>query len=365
MVRDSIVAVHKEKGRCQNEDTRHQFPASCRFLVLAFGLKTPSLRSQPTVMGQTATLLPNGSWLVLGGMGPAGPRNGALIRDPDSDQAIQISGSLKFARAWHAATVLPDGTVLIMGGIGVDGKIVASAELFDPASRTFSSSTPFPHSPRAFQTAILLTNGTVLIAGGRSVDGVVLATAEIWNPQTKTVTRLREGSRCHAKNIRRRFLQTVESFCGAVLTMRARRFKAGISTIQSTESFTAIDRFPTELQNVNAGPLVAGSIPEDGAQNVPMSALLAVRFSVPLKVQTVNIVTATLQGPEGLVSTTVVPAEGGALTLLHSPNAAASRHGLSPSAERPLGYCKSCAPTDPNRVHHGWVTVPRRRNVAP
>jgi hypothetical protein len=30
-----------------------------------------------------------------------------------------------FERAWHTARVLPDGTVLILGGIGADGKVGA------------------------------------------------------------------------------------------------------------------------------------------------------------------------------------------------------------------------------------------------
>ncbi len=71
------------------------------------------------------------------------------------------------ARVYHSATVLPDGTVLILGGIGADGRIVSQAESFDPQTHAFSvvSSAPVP---RAFHTATLLTDGRLLITGGVS-----------------------------------------------------------------------------------------------------------------------------------------------------------------------------------------------------
>jgi hypothetical protein len=42
------------------------------------------------------------------------------------------------ARAWHTATILPDGGVLIMGGRGVTGDLLSSAERFDPGTETFA-----------------------------------------------------------------------------------------------------------------------------------------------------------------------------------------------------------------------------------
>jgi hypothetical protein len=53
--------------------------------------------------------------------------------------SFSYTGSLATARAAHTATLLPDGKVLIVGGFDANGNALASAELYDPASGTFSS----------------------------------------------------------------------------------------------------------------------------------------------------------------------------------------------------------------------------------
>ena len=80
------------------------------------------------------------------------------------------------ARAAHTATLLRDGRVLIVGGLGAGA---GSAELFDPATRTFSR-TGSPLVPRASHTATLLADGRVLVAGG--YNGSFLASTEIYDP---------------------------------------------------------------------------------------------------------------------------------------------------------------------------------------
>ncbi len=82
----------------------------------------------------------------------------------------------------HTATLLPNGKVLIAGGATQqpvqDGlgqcqtTSLASAELYDPATGTFSA-TGSMTIPRSLQTATLLNNGKVLIAGnsGSTVRG--------------------------------------------------------------------------------------------------------------------------------------------------------------------------------------------------
>jgi len=42
------------------------------------------------------------------------------------------------ARAEHTATLLPNGKVLIAAGFDPSGILIASAELYDPASGTFT-----------------------------------------------------------------------------------------------------------------------------------------------------------------------------------------------------------------------------------
>jgi hypothetical protein len=55
--------------------------------------------------------------------------------------------------------------VLVAGGVDTNGNPLSSAELFDPATGTFTA-TGSLNTARTEHTATLLQNGTVLVAGG-------------------------------------------------------------------------------------------------------------------------------------------------------------------------------------------------------
>ena len=90
----------------------------------------------PTEKGKTATLLATGEWLVTGGEETGVPISAAGVLDVGTGRVTPID-SLHHARSGHTATVLPDGSVVVLGGIGPDGRIVVTAERFDPATRRF------------------------------------------------------------------------------------------------------------------------------------------------------------------------------------------------------------------------------------
>ena len=71
-------------------------------------------------------------------------------------------------RYGHTATVLTDGTVLILGGIGDSGQVLSGAEIFDLTTSTFAAFPVAGITARAFHTATLLTDGRVVVAGGVS-----------------------------------------------------------------------------------------------------------------------------------------------------------------------------------------------------
>src|SRR4029450_12574504 len=89
-----------------------------------------------------------------------------------SDNALaswiwKATSSLSTAHSSHTATLLPNGMVLVAGGIDSSGSVSASAELYDPASRTWTV-TGSLNTARDAHTATLLQNGLVLVAGGIS-----------------------------------------------------------------------------------------------------------------------------------------------------------------------------------------------------
>ena len=74
------------------------------------------------------------------------------------------TGSMATARADHTATRLNNGLVLVAGGSGASGNLLASAELYNPSSGTWTT-TGNLSAARTFHTATLLPNGKVLVAG--------------------------------------------------------------------------------------------------------------------------------------------------------------------------------------------------------
>src|SRR4029453_14850479 len=81
-------------------------------------------------LGQSATLLPDGRWLMLGGLGANGPMGNATIWDSRDGSMVELSARLPRPRAWHTPTLLADGTVLVLGGLGAHGGLVGAAERF-------------------------------------------------------------------------------------------------------------------------------------------------------------------------------------------------------------------------------------------
>src|SRR5437868_7051110 len=129
--------------------------------------------------GHTATLLPNGKVLVAGGQNGNSILTSAELYDPASG-TWSATGSLATARAFHTATLLPNGKVLVAGGGN------NSAELYDPASGTWSATGNLA-TARAFHTATLLLNGKVLIVAGQGNSApFVLASAELYDPASGT-----------------------------------------------------------------------------------------------------------------------------------------------------------------------------------
>lgn len=113
----------------------------------------------------TATLLPSGRVLLVGGVNALGYSAVAELYDPNSG-TWSLTGTLATGRTGHRATLLQNGKVLVAGGFNYFlGGALSSAELYDPALGTWTPAGSMT-SPRTGATATLLPNGKVLVAGG-------------------------------------------------------------------------------------------------------------------------------------------------------------------------------------------------------
>jgi hypothetical protein len=154
----------------------------------------------PRWLGIKATLLQDGKVLVAGGRAPRAYASlaSAELYDPATG-TWTATGSMTTARSGYTATLLQSGKVLVAGGImpgaGPSGGFAATgAELYDPATGTWTA-TGSMTTARGGHTATLLTSGRVLVAGGDTLTAAtpqgnvtVTASAELYDPDTGTWT---------------------------------------------------------------------------------------------------------------------------------------------------------------------------------
>lgn len=265
--------------------------------------------------GQSITLLPNGLYLLAGGETESGESGVISVRDPRDGSLTSLHAQLTQARAWHSATLLPNGTVLIFGGIRVHGGIAYPAEVIDPIAQQDHVLPISGLALRSHHTATLLTDGRVLFAGGQGRDGEISRTLETWDSQSGAVSHidsvLIEPRKDHTASL------TPD---GNVLFWRG--FGRNGSELAFGEVFDVtrqsmrMETNPAALQRQESEVSVEASIPADGTRDVPITELIAVRFSKPVLVTSVSKDSMTLSSTGGPIRALVVPAEGGMLAFL-------------------------------------------------
>ena len=119
-----------------------------------------------THRGHTSTRLNDGRVLIAGG-GACPITNATAELYFPSLGRWKPAGQLNQQRYHHAAALLPNGKVLVVGGGTSEygGAVLATAELFDPATGSWTYTGSLA-SARRYHTATVLPDGKVLIAGG-------------------------------------------------------------------------------------------------------------------------------------------------------------------------------------------------------
>ncbi len=132
-------------------------------------------------VGQAAVLLPSGKVLIAGGWIGHGCTDAAELYDPATQRFTPIT-KMTARRGNPSATLLADGDVLIAGGADHDSPGgISSAEIFHSSTLSFQAIEPM-HYARISHTATLLNDGRVLLVGGRG--DALAAVAEMYDPKT-------------------------------------------------------------------------------------------------------------------------------------------------------------------------------------
>src|ERR1043166_315356 len=136
-------------------------------------VSTGALNDARTLMGMSPLM--DGRILATGGRGAGNVLIAtAEIYDPATGVWTR-TGSMAFARDQHTQALLNNGKVLVTGG----GTGSLPAEIYDPSAGTWQFTGSMIEPRFVGHTATLLHDGTVLVTGGLGTEG-----AEIYNPAT-------------------------------------------------------------------------------------------------------------------------------------------------------------------------------------
>lgn len=177
----------------------------------------------------TATLLPNGKVMVIGGRGYSGSSlpsglsstetyDPSFIPDPDDPTkgAWSSSSSMEEGRFDHSAIVLDNGNILVTGGDEKPGAVRGyyslppfarmSTEIYNPSNGEWNTVGSMINEHGAGHTATLLPSGSVLVTGGmqdaeeKDVPRITSPHSELYDPATKTWSATGNMSQARAKH---------------------------------------------------------------------------------------------------------------------------------------------------------------------
>lgn len=136
--------------------------------------------------GHTATRLPDGGVLVVGGS-DSYPGIARVGRYQPRRGRWRAAAPLPEGLEGHTATALLDGRVLVVGGYGPDVIHRAAALVYDPRIDRWRSVAPMQH-PRSYHAAARLLDGRVMVMGG--YEGVT--SPELYDPRRDAWLRVAE-----------------------------------------------------------------------------------------------------------------------------------------------------------------------------
>lgn len=149
--------------------------------IVGQGFSAYDVGAQENRINATATTMPNGDVLVLGGKTAAGAQASGLVITPTVPATVTaLPNALSVAREGHTAS-LTGNDLVVCGGADAMGAAQPSCDVLDAMSYARKSTIPLATARRGASSETMET-GIVVIAGGLGADGAPLASMEIYTP---------------------------------------------------------------------------------------------------------------------------------------------------------------------------------------
>jgi hypothetical protein len=137
--------------------------------------------AQENRVNATATTMPNGDVLILGGKTATGAQASGLVITPTVPATVStLPNVLSVAREGHSAS-LTGNDLVVCGGADAMGAVQGTCDVLDAMTYMRKSTVPLATARRG-QSSETMETGVVVIAGGIGGDGAPLASMEIYTP---------------------------------------------------------------------------------------------------------------------------------------------------------------------------------------
>ena len=208
--------------------------------------------------------------------------------------------------------------------------MVKTAEVFDPATQTFSPLENVNVLSRAFHSATVLTDGTLLIAGGYSTGGEIGNDIQIWDYRTGKALSYDAPLAIPRQGHTAALLPN-----GNVLISGGKdRFgnRADADEMFETEALRFVEYASPQSEQTSPPLNLAGSLPQDESSDATLDVLIGVRLTKAANISPISSQNVTLADSNGPISASVRGAEGGRLVFV------TPREPLKPGTEYTLHY---------------------------
>lgn len=247
--------------------------------------------------------------------------NARIVNTTTAGETALPSG-LRLARSGHTATLLPDGSVLILGGTDASGTVIPTAERFTPTSTagTFENVGDLGLIARSGHTATVLADGKLLVAGGVDARGNAVYESEVYDLSRRRVERFNAKLDVPRMNHIAALLSSANVLIwggtdDAHQTLGNGELYDPLSQHFSPLTVGAAGELARYLTSAGL-PSVKDSRPAANDPSTPIDQALIVRFNQRMAVATLNAHSITLIGPHGAVPIKAVPVEYGMLLFI-------------------------------------------------